>query len=319
MTVVETRLDRLNAVSAKQLREPEAEFDWDALGKGQVLPDELLSINGLGLDLTAEQRATLAREEVASMLAAGIHFEAVLDAAFSLRLAYSRELDDPRHVYMLHEVGEETRHQRAFLRLREQLGPRAKNPFDHGVIAFGMRRAINLVMRSRALFCTLLLAGEEIPDFMQKLATEHPDTDPVLKAVNRYHRAEEARHLAFARMIMPEEWEKANAVDKFRVRYSAPIMIRALFDSMVHPGVYATVGLPAFPTWKAAHRTRQRRAVRFAATRPVLWTLLENKVLRAGRVPRGWQSLCGVDKWGSPTDEYVGSSVGEVDNHGRMV
>ncbi|HVJ95749.1 MAG TPA: diiron oxygenase [Acidimicrobiia bacterium] len=319
VAAVETRLERLNAVSARQLREPEAEFPWDEVGKGQVLPDELLSINGLDLELTADQRATLAREEVASLLAAGIHFEAVLDAAFSLRLAYSRELDDPRHVYMLHEVGEETRHQRAFLRLREQLAPRAKNPFDHGAIAFVMRRAINIVLRSRALFCTLLLAGEEIPDFMQKLATEHPDTDPVLKAVNRYHRAEEARHLAFARMIMPEEWAKANALDRFRVRFSAPIMIRALFDGMVHPGVYATVGLPAFPTWKAAHRTPQRRAVRFEATRPVLWTLLENKVLRAGRVPRGWQSLCGVDKWGSPTDEIVGSSVREVDDHGRVI
>src|SRR4051812_16118527 len=102
-TGVDTRINRLNAVSARQVREPEDEFDWNALGRGQVLPDELLSINGLGLELTAEQRATLAREEVASMLAAGIRFEAVLDASFSLRLAYSRRLDDPRHVYMLHE------------------------------------------------------------------------------------------------------------------------------------------------------------------------------------------------------------------------
>lgn len=313
------RLERLNAVSARQVREPEVEFDWNALGTGQVLPDDLLSINGLGLELSADQRATLAREEVASMPAAGIRFEAVLDAAFSLRLAFSRELDDPRHMYMLHEVGEETRHQRAFLRLREQLTPRAKNPFDRGVIAFGTRRAIYLVLRSRALFCTLLLAGEEIPDFMQKLASEHPDTGPVLKAVNRYHRAEEARHLAFARMILPEEWKKANALDRMRVRFTAPIAIRALFDSMVHPGVYATVGLPAFATWKAAHRTRERRAVRFAATRPVLWTLIENRVIRAGRVPRGWQSLCGVDKWGSPTDGTPVASVGEVDDHRRVI
>ena len=49
-----------------------------------------------------------------------------------------------------------------------------------------------------------MLAGEEIPDLMQKLASEHPETDPLLAEVNRYHRQEEARHLAFARMRLPE-------------------------------------------------------------------------------------------------------------------
>jgi hypothetical protein len=300
MAAVDVRLARLNAVSARQTREPEDEFDWNALGAGQVLPDELLSINGLGLHLDAEQRATLAREEVASLLAAGIRFEAVLDATFSLRLAFTRELDDARHVYMLHEVGEETRHQRAFLRLREQLAPKAKNPFDHPVIGWIMRRGIYLVLRSRALFCTLLLAGEEIPDYMQKLASEHPDTDPVLKAVNRYHRAEEARHLAFARMILPEEWAKANRLDRFRVRHTAPLFIRVLFDGMVHPGVYARVGLPRFKTWQAAHRTPERRAVRFEATRPVAEALCDAGVLKRGRIPRAWQTLCGIDRYGNP-------------------
>src|SRR5204863_70815 len=121
MAAVETRITRLSDVSTRQVREPEVEFDWNALGRGQILPDDLLSIAGLDLELTAEQKAKLSREEVASMLAMGIRFEAVLDAAFSLQLAHAERLDDPRHLYMLHEVGEETRHQRAFLRLREQL------------------------------------------------------------------------------------------------------------------------------------------------------------------------------------------------------
>ena len=49
-----------------------------------------------------------------------------------------------------------------------------------------------------AFFCVLVLTGEEVPDLFQKLAGEHPDTDPFIRDVNRYHRAEEARHLAFA-------------------------------------------------------------------------------------------------------------------------
>ena len=54
-----------------------------------------------------------------------------------------------------------------------------------------------------ALFCLLVLSGEEVPDLMQKLASEHPDTDPMIKSVSKYHRQEEARHLAFARCSSP--------------------------------------------------------------------------------------------------------------------
>ena len=33
-----------------------------------------------------------------------------------------------------------------------------------------------------SLFCLLVLSGEEVPDLMQKLASEHPDSDPMIKA-----------------------------------------------------------------------------------------------------------------------------------------
>jgi hypothetical protein len=264
------------------------------MGKGQILPDDLLSVAGLDLDLTPEQRARLSREEVASMLASGIRFEAVLDAAFSLQLAHDERLDDPRHVYMLHEVGEETRHQRAFLRLREQLQPTARNPFERGIPKRVMEHMVNVLLKSRAFFDVMLLAGEEIPDLLQKLASEHPETDPLLKAVNKYHRAEEARHLAFARMLLPEHWKKAGVLERMRIRFLAPLYIKMLFEAMVHPGVYATVGLPAFPTWKAANRTPQRLQIRHDATRPILKTLVDTGVFKAGRVPRGWRMLTGT-------------------------
>lgn len=300
MTAVETRITRLSDVSARQVREPEVEFDWNALGRGQILPDDLMSVAGLDLDLTPAQKAKLSREEVASMLAMGIRFEAVLDAAFSLQLAYAQQLDDPRHVYMLHEIGEETRHQRAFLRLREQLEPTARNPFDHGIPKFVMQQMVKVLLRSPAFFDVMLLAGEEIPDLFQKLASEHPDTDALLRSVNRYHRAEEARHLAFARMVLPEHWAQAGFVERMRVRYLAPLHIKMLFEGMVHPGVYRSVGLPAMATWRAAHRTPQRLKIRYDATRPILATLLDVGVLKRGRVPKGWRMLCGVDRRGEP-------------------
>ena len=100
--------------------EPDADLPGH-VGPGQVLPDDLLSVAGLDLDLSADQRATLSREEVGSITAAGVLFEAVLEAGFALQITRSSDLTDPRITFLLHEMGEETRHQRMFIRMLADL------------------------------------------------------------------------------------------------------------------------------------------------------------------------------------------------------
>src|SRR5881394_848618 len=119
---IDERIERLSAVSLKRVIEPDADVPG-AVGDGAVLPPELLSVDGLDLDLTTEQLAKLSREEVASITEAGIRFEAILIAGFSLDIASTGDLTDPRVTYALHELGEETRHSRLFVRLLEQLQP----------------------------------------------------------------------------------------------------------------------------------------------------------------------------------------------------
>src|SRR5258706_10569690 len=120
MTVLEKELDRrvarLTAAAARHVVEPDVDLPGE-VGAGQVLADPLLSVAGLGLDLTAEQRRVLSREEVASITQSGIRFEAVLEAGFAAQIATAHHLDDPRLAFILHELGEETRHQRLFQRL----------------------------------------------------------------------------------------------------------------------------------------------------------------------------------------------------------
>ena len=255
---------------------------------------------GLGLELTADQLVRLAREEVASIVHAGIQFESILMAGFSFQLALQRDYTDPRVVYALHEMGEETRHSRLFARLLAQLRPTARNPLDRRVFRAIQRVGMGAIIRRPALLDVLVLAGEEIPDLLQKKAAEHPDTDPFLAEVNRYHRQEEARHLAFARTVLPEEWSRASWTDRFAVRHIAPLVIRDMFRLLVHPGVYETVGLPGWATWRAANRSPDRVALRHEATRPVLDAMLQAEVVAPGRVPRGWRQLCGVDADGAP-------------------
>lgn len=289
-----TKVERLNAASVRRVLEPEEMFDWSSLGSGQIVADELLTTVGLDLDLTAEQKARLSREEVAAMLSTGIRFEAALMAGFSLEIATADDLVDPRITYMLHEMGEETRHSRAFSRLVGAIGPKATDPFRSGVIGRIADRIMKMTIGSPAVLYTMVLAGEEIPDLLQKVAAEHPETDPLLAAVNRYHRQEEARHLSYARLLLAELWPDAPRRHRFLVRHAAPWLVQLMFEGLVHPGVYRTVGLPGWRTWRQAHRSATRLELRHEATRPVVEALRQAGVFRGGRPGRAWRAVAGL-------------------------
>jgi hypothetical protein len=284
----------------RRVIEPEERFAWDELGEGQIIPDALLSIDPDEYGLTDEQKATLSREEVASLLESGVRFETVLIAAFALQMAEGRRLVDARTTYALHEMGEETRHSRAFLRMVEQIAPTAPRLMNSG-LPFLVRRTIQRnLLKHPALLYVFVLAGEEIPDLMQKLASEHPETDRLLADVNKYHRQEEARHLAFARMRLPELHDEVSRFERWRMRHTVPFGIHRLFESMIDPGVYTTIGLPPLRTSLRANRSPRRRALKIAACRPILEAIIAAGFVKEGRVPRAWRRLCHVDRHGRP-------------------
>lgn len=299
-TAVAQRVERLNTASVRRVIEPEERFAWDELGKGQLIPDDLLSIDPDAYGLTPEQRATLAREEVASLLESGVRFETVLIAAFALQMAEGRNLVDARTTYALHEMGEETRHSRAFLRLVEAIAPTAPRLMNSGLPFFVRSKIQRNLLKHPALLYVFVLAGEEIPDLMQKLASEHPETDRLLAEVNKYHRQEEARHLAFARMRLPELYHEVSRWERWRMRHTVPFGIHRLFESMIDPGVYATVGLPPLRTWIRANRSDRRKAMRIAAVRPILDSVIAAGFVEQDRVPLAWRRLCHVDRKGQP-------------------
>jgi predicted metal-dependent hydrolase len=301
------KVARLNAVSSRRPIEPDTHLAWGTLGTGPLIPPELLTIDGLVLDgepveLTRDQQARLAREEVAAMLMMGVHFESVLMSGFARQIAECSDLADPRVTYMLHEIGEEARHSRAFIRLIDELAPTAKNPLDIPILNFVANLLTRSLAKTDALLLVMVLAGEEIPDHLQQLAAEHPDTDPLLAALNRYHRMEEARHLSFARTVLADAWSRAGWIERQRIRIGAPFLIDQLWQLFVHPGVYATVGLPTWKTWKAVQKLPRRIELRHTVTRPVLDALIDAGAFRRGWVPWGWRRLCGVDRHGFPTE-----------------
>lgn len=288
---IESRIARLSAASLRRIIEPEAEVPG-SVGPGMVLPRELLSVAGLDLDLTEQQWVALSREELASILDAGIRFESVLMAGFGLILAWQKDLVDPRVTYVLHEIGEETRHSRLFVRVIEQLRPKAVNPFTRGIYSRLDHYITSRAITRKALFCVLVLTGEEAPDLIQKKSSEHPDTDPYVREVNRYHRMEEARHLAFARMLLPEVWKDASMFERFVVRHFGPAIMTGVFDSLIHPGVYRAVGLPGWRTWNKVRKTQARRSLRNESFEPVCDALRAAGAFgSSARLPRAWRQI----------------------------
>jgi hypothetical protein len=293
------RIEQLNRASLRRVIEPDEEVTG-SLTKEQVIPDELLSVAGLDVDLSPEQRATLAREEMASIVRFGILFEAILISGFGYQLALSTDVTDPRFTYALHELGEETRHSRLFVRLVDQLQPKQRNPFESPLATRIRSRMLPLLLRRPATLDAFVLAGEEIPDLFQKLAAEHPDTDDYVRDVSRYHRLEEARHIAFARTTVGEHYRKATWTDRFAIRRIVPFGIVGMFDFMVQPFVYPTVGLPAFRTWRRVRRLPRRLELRQQCARAVLKPLMDAGVIKRGRIPRAWRRVAGVRRDGTP-------------------
>ena len=294
----DARIERLNTASLRRVIEPDVEVTG-RLTKRQVLADELLSVDGLDLDLTPDQRVTLAREELASIVRFGILFETILMSGFAYQLALSPDVTDPRFTYALHEMGEETRHSRLFIRLVEELAPTQRNPFNSPLAARLRSRVLPLLLRRPATLDAFVLVGEEIPDLFQKLAAEHPDTDEYVRAISRYHRLEEARHLAFARTTVGEHYRNTTWTDRFAVRWIVPIGIVGMFDMMVQPFVYATIGLPPLRTWLRVRRLPQRVALRQQCARGVLNALVDAAVVQRGRIPLLWRRVAGVDRQGT--------------------
>ena len=299
-TAATSKIERLNTASLRRVIEPETEILGE-IGDGQVLPDHLLSVAGLPdvmAKLSAEDKRRLSREEIASITENGLRFESILMAGFAFECSVAPDLADARVTYMLHEIGEETRHSRLFARMLRMLQPTAKNPMRNKVLAKLERFGTMQIIKRPPLLYVLVLGGEEIPDLFQKLAMDDEQTDPFIRDVNRYHRMEEARHLAYARTMLAERWAEATWTDRIAVRVVAPRIIAGMFDTLVHPGVYATVGLPAWKTWRAVGRSDNRVAVRHEATRPIVKALLETGVFAPGKVPSAWRTLAGVDAAG---------------------
>lgn len=260
---------RLLNSSARNSYDPRVDIDWDAeLVPGLMFtPVGRISLYGTpDWDrLTATQRITLSRHELASVVANGIWFETIL-----MRMLISETYGaDPtrRHVqYLLTEVADECRHSIMFARLIERIGAPAYRPPR---AVHRLARALNTVARGPSRYAAVLLV-EEILDRLQREAMVDETVQPLVRMVSRIHVVEESRHVTFAREEVTRYMARCGRTARAYHRAVLAPVAHTIVETLVNPGVYRSVGIaPARGHAVARANPVHRETLRWAGERAV--------------------------------------------------
>jgi hypothetical protein len=233
---------RLLEASVRNSYDPLLDIDWEApVADGKTyLPPERVSLYGTRLweQLSPAQRVELAKHEVGSTASVGLWTEIVL---MQLLARYAEGLDPrSRHAqYALTEIGDETRHSIMF----------AKALTRFGIPAYGPPRVVRklsplfkAVVGGAAMFASVLVV-EEMTDRLQRSTMDREDIQPLIRMVNRIHVIEEARHVRYAREELVRELATVRGPMLEVHRTVTAVVAARVAAILVHPGVYAAVGL----------------------------------------------------------------------------
>ncbi len=234
--------ERLLRSTARQSYDPDVDIDWSAApvpGLWWMQP-ERMSLYGTPLwdRLSEEQRIELSLHEVASMVSVGIWFEVVL-MQILLRDAYREDPRSARTQFMLTEVGDETRHTVMFGRAIEAMGVRAYGPRR---TPYRLARLGPVALRGASAYAGILI-GEEPVDRWQRDLMRDERIQPLARMIARIHVTEEARHVTFAR---DELASAVKGLSRAKLRWHQALTAQVAYvtmRSLVHPDVYAAVGL----------------------------------------------------------------------------
>jgi hypothetical protein len=235
-------VQRLLKSAARHSYDPDVDLDWEAPevpGLWAMRP-ERMSLYGTPLwdRLTEEQRIELSKHEIASVASVGLWFEILL-MQLLLKDVYRSDPTDPRTHFALTEIADECRHSTMFGRSIGRFGVPAYGPRPQ---VRRLAKIFPLISRGAGAYASILI-GEEPVDRWQREQMNDERIQPMVRMISRIHVMEEARHVTFAR----EELEKAVArmgrterlVQQSLTAQSAFVMMR----SLVHPDVYAAVGI----------------------------------------------------------------------------
>jgi hypothetical protein len=139
---------------------------------------------------------------------------------------------DAAHRYLLVEVADECRHSMMF----GEYIRRARTP------AYRPTLAANFLdddaPGARAVSYLLILAVEELLDFMNRATMRDARVHPTSRAIARLHVLEEARHVSFAKTYLAEVLPMLSDDERAIVADAAPVLVEVVADLSLDPAVY---------------------------------------------------------------------------------
>lgn len=243
---------RLLESSAMLSYDPSTEIDWDA----PLAPDlyglnpEWSTLYGTALwaEMTVEQRVTLTRHEVCSIMSTGIWFEMILQQMI-LRDQYVKNPATSDFQFALTEIADECRHSIMFARACEKMGVPGYFP-KRGAIELG--RLFKSLASAEVAYGGILVA-EEMLDVMQRDWMRGANVLPIVRTSSKIHVLEESRHMKFARQEIRDRMAGAGATHCHLSSLTVAVAAYVIAKSMVNDGVYAAAGLD---TKRALHEVR---------------------------------------------------------------
>lgn len=280
--------ERLLESSHKHSFDPDRELDWDAPLPADkwFWPPELVSLYDTPLwrRMSQEQRMDLARHEAASLASLGIWFEIIL-MQLLVRHIYDKSLTSSHVRYALTEIADECRHSMMFARMVTKSGAPT---YPVTRTTHNLARVLKTVSTTPGSFaCTLL--GEEVLDWMQRLAFPDERVQPLVRGVTRIHVVEEARHVRYAREELRRQMVSAPRWEQELTRISCGEAARVFSVAFVNPRVYTNVGLDRREAVAQVRASGHRREVMQTGAKRLTDFLDDIGVLRGvGR--RLWKS-----------------------------
>ncbi|GAA5018301.1 diiron oxygenase [Kitasatospora paranensis] len=281
--------ERLLASSAKLSFDPLKDIDWDAEpvpGAHWIAPEHT-SLYGTGLwaGLTEEQRIELGKHEVASVASVGIWFEEIL-MQMLLRHAYDLDPTSAHVQYALTEIADECRHSVMFARMIATMGAPAYGP---GRLAQQLGRVFKAISTHSQTFGGTMYV-EEILDAFQREMMNDEALQPLVRQVSRIHVIEESRHITYAR----EELQRQDLgfVRRRVEQLLMGVVVYFATTRLIHPRVYAAVGIDPAAGARAARENPHWRAAKTAKAAKVVGVL--DRAGLVGRTNRWLLRAAGV-------------------------
>src|SRR6266566_1763846 len=229
------RCHQLVAASQRTTLDPFEYVDWSVPIDDSAfhLPPEILPLYGTAPwdAMTATERIAYSRHETAALCGAGVWFENVLMQVVLRHLA-DMPVTDPAHRYLLVEVADECRHSMMFGEYLRRAGTPVYRP------TLSPHFLSDEAPGARAVSYLLILAVEELLDFMNRATMRDERVHPTSRAIARLHVLEEARHVSFAKTFLAELLPTLSDEDRTVVADAAPVLVEVVADLSVDPAVY---------------------------------------------------------------------------------